>query len=118
MIVLVLLLALIGSLFMTASRERHALRFPGSSQVPSLTTTQVKPTYIRLDNGYRSQTAMREIGNWYASMFHLIVLEESDVCMSLEGVSKGPALQRRTTVTICDASAAREIWISRLISQR
>lgn len=118
LLVLILLLVLTGLLFITANRERHALRFPGSTQVPSLTTTQARPTYIRLDNGYRSQAPLGEIGNWYARTFQLTVLEESDVCMSLEGVSKGLALQRRTTVTVCDASAAREIWISRLISQR
>ena len=118
LLLLAVVFLLAGLLLVLAGRERHALRFPGSVQTPALTGTQLRSTYLRQDNGYRSQASLVQIANWYADTFRLTISEESDLCISLDGISKGPGLQRRTSVTICDASAAREIWITRIISSR
>jgi hypothetical protein len=105
-------------LLLIFNREQHAVRYPGAQIMRNLTQSTIRPTYIRLDNGYRSKTERLYIRNWYADTFKLRISEENDECVGMGGTTQGLAFQQMTSVTICEgAGGQRTIWITRMISR-
>ena len=91
-------------------------QYPGAIPLVGHTGYTIKPTYIRLEQGFLSKADLTDLHAWYEDTFHLNVSEHTDECVVLDGTIKRFVLVRTTFVSMCQSPRGQEIFITRLLS--
>lgn len=91
-------------------------RFPGASEIVGHTGYTFKPSYIRLEQAFRSEAELAKLHAWYQDRFQLTVQEHSDDCVVMGSSQKRFIITRTVFVSMCRTSNKQEIYITRLIS--
>ena len=97
-------------------RDHQAGAYPGANQLSGQTNLVLFPApHYRLNSSYRSTDTFPDVVNWYQAQ--LGVGEETQAqsgCSHLVGSSRRLLLQQSASVTVCETSRGRLIFVQRV----
>lgn len=114
MIVLLALLGAVALLGTALNSERKRAQYPGSVAVTAHSNYSALPSQFRWDNSYRTTDSFPAVYQWYSTTFNLGAESRAlGGCILLDGTTTAFAIERYTSVILCDTPNGRLIYVTR-----
>jgi hypothetical protein len=101
-------------------RFLRAADYPGAVPVSDHTLSRLTPViYFQRNTSYRTSDRFPDVYNWYSQTFDLgPEARAQSACITMERAAAWLVFERMTTVTVCDASTGRLIFVQRFVLVR